>query len=116
MHGLYNYSGKIEALVLEIRYFALTCQVGKKKCCFLWCCYWGLALQQGFYTCQKWEDPHWQTLKNTLESAKIWCSYLIPQKHVSIHHHFSTFQPSHPMCKFKTINVLFWILKVKDNL
>jgi hypothetical protein len=29
MHGLYNYSGKIEALVLEIRYFALTCQVEK---------------------------------------------------------------------------------------
>jgi hypothetical protein len=88
----------------------------KIKCCFLWCCYWGLALQQGFYTCQKWKDPHWQTFKNTLESTKIWSSYLIPRKHVSIHHHFSTFQPSHPMCQFKTINVLFWILKVKDNL
>jgi hypothetical protein len=32
MHGLYNYSRKIEALVLEIRYFALTClQVEKKN-------------------------------------------------------------------------------------
>jgi hypothetical protein len=30
MHGLFNYLGKIEALVLENRYFALTSQVGEK--------------------------------------------------------------------------------------
>jgi hypothetical protein len=34
MHGLYNYSRKIKALVFEIRYFALTCLVEKNKMLF----------------------------------------------------------------------------------